>query len=283
MKLFITALKKVFPLLLVCNLFFISCQKDAGINPAVVDSHITAIYAQDSHYLRVDSLIYDSNGRIVKIFESNTDTTSGVTNPYTRTTTFTFTFSGGNSVPSSYIYTYTNSTNSYTYMHNLYYDSQNRIKKDSLLNATPSSLFAAVNYYYGNNLIVYDIIYKTDSGLLNIQRDSLILNASANVIADNFYYLDYYNQPVIENDLATFSNYANPLYEKTLATTLGPLLREILGEDFISSNLLSSLTFISPQLSPFNLTYTWTTDAKGRVIKGVELTGNYGYAFHYSN
>ncbi len=282
MKLSFTAFNSVFVFLLLCSVFFISCKKDSVISPAVIDSHITAIYAQDDHYLRIDSLTYDVNGRVVKIFETTTDTAFGVIDPLRDSASYTFTFSGNSSVPTSYAASYTGFTGTGAEQHNLYYDSQNRIIKDSLLNPLING-FAALNYYYGYNLIVYDIINKTDSGLVSIQKDSLLLNASGNVTADNSHYLDYNNQPSAEHDLITFSNYANPLYEKNLAGSLGPFLTTLLSHDFISSSLFSSLTYNYQSGSTDILTYTWTTDTRGRVIKGVEPSGQSGYAFHYSN
>jgi|GEM_PF-941077 len=270
-----------FSLFLVFPVLFLSCKKDSGTSDvSATASHITAVYAQDDHYVHVDSLNYDSNGRIARIRQWTYDTTAGVTFPVLDSTDYTFVFSGNGTVPASF--TMTSSYITGTESHILYYDSQNRIVKDSLVNLSDGN-FVSANYRYGTNLLAFDVYKRNNNIVVKAETDSLFPAANGNIYNANLHYLDYNNQIAEEKYITTFSTYSNPFYNKAVAESVGMFLSGLLALDFISPNMFSTTSTTSSSGYSDMLSYTWTRDAKGRVVKGVEPSGQFGYAFHYNN
>jgi len=259
---------------------FTSCQKDivSSDNVPATSPHLISIYDYDTDYLHVDSFSYNTSGYLIRAQTWTYDGVGAI--KISDNSDFIFSFSGNSTVPSSYTLSFmTTGPNNPIEKHALYYDIQNRIVKDSFLNGAINST-VVTSYRYDSNLIISDEFVKTSTGLVNSITDTVFMSASGNVTHFGFYNLssNYGGQ-----HLYTYSSNLNPCYDKTLAESLGPWLERVTDEDFISKNSYNTITtddWFSPLMTS---SFSWTTDTKGRVIKGQQDGKTYHQIFHYSN
>lgn len=240
-------------------------------NPPANSNYLSSIRDGKSSQL-LDSFTYDNSNRLTKISISYGDTTGIVIgsiriNGTPQESTVTFSYAGNNTVPASY--TVVNSSDQKTHLHQLSYDGQNRIIKDSALD---NSGFVST-WSYPNGNIVSSIKSGINGGEI---LDTLYLT-NGNVTAQHMYLFGNTERPdtVFNSVATTYSTIVNPNYHQAVANTFGPLF-SYLGinggvSDYISVNALSSATNNSRIFGLDNLpgatatqNYAWTTDGKNR-------------------
>jgi YD repeat-containing protein len=221
---------------------------------------------------QLDSFTYDNSNRLTKIISTigsgtikigvgsiNIDTTGPLG------TTVTFFYSGSNTFPSSYT---TVSFDLKSHLHQLYYDGQGRIIKDTALDN--SGFVDTWSYPNGN------IAAVLNSGTGGVIIDTLFFS-NGNVTAQHLHEINTGEiaDTVYTAITYTYSTIVNPNYHQAIASTYGPLLSYVAinGEfgDFISANVISTVSDNSQVIGLGKLpggtdteTYTWTTDSKGR-------------------
>jgi hypothetical protein len=237
-----------------------------------------------NHLFTIDSFDYDIDKRMAAFHSWNYD--SSQTPAFTDSTSIQFYFQTNDSVPYQYtIVTKKPRDNFYSAeTHQLFYDQQRRIIRDTLLN--PVNNISAVNTYsYVDPGFVYNI-FQTGKALGNkmemIETDTTVIY-NGNIIKDNAYLLQY--NPFVSHAyfyIYSSSNYENPFYLESTATTIGPLLDNLLSTDFTSKNLIAMFQQIDPITNYKNtINYTWATDSSGKVVRGSYGLGNFIYRFHY--
>jgi len=208
----------------------------------------------------VDSFTYDNSNRLTKITIIANSSKSHLSGE----STVTFSYSGSNPTPVSYII---NNPNQSTSSHQLNYDGQNRITKDSTLDGT--GLVTYWSYSNGN------IVSATKSGSSEQMIDTLFFT-NGNVTANHSYIAN--NAGTVDTLLSssqyTYTTIVNPCYHQAIASTFGPLLNNLVIDggftDFVSGDAKSTATnsgFLGLDGLPAaqsTQTFDWTTDSKGR-------------------
>ena len=262
---------------------FLACKKDpAPSSKILAGSQITSYTRHDAlgHKLQIDSLTYDRGGMVANYQSWTYDSTA---NPIlTDYENYSFSFPAGSTLPNAYRYSITSSqTSSTAESHLLYYDGQGRIIKDSL-NLPLNNL---TRYYsYINNFIT---IESKQYGTSFSEKDTFVVSAG-NVSDYNYY---YFEPAIIASFLvnAKYTDFANPFYNKILASSLGAFFLEEIRGDFISVNMPKSLKSIDNTQNSngqdtayiVNSNFTWIADSNGNIVSGSDSTnGNY-YNFIY--
>lgn len=244
-------------------------------NPPSNNNYLSSIRSGKSSTL-LDSFTYDNSNRLTKIIISyGTDSSVinigpikiGGNNP--SSSTVTFSYAGSNTFPASY--TIVNSFDQKSHLHQLYYDGQNRIIKDTALDN--SGFVKTLSYPNGN---IASRIYGGSGGGQIL--DTLFLT-NGNVTVEHSYIFDNTEterQDTVFNSIKfTYSTVVNPNYHQAIASTYGPLLGEVGinggASDFVSVNGISTATNNSEIIGSDKLpgvtdilTYTWTEDSKNR-------------------
>lgn len=216
----------------------------------------------------VDSFAYDTTTHQVTTFiQYKYDTTSNT--PTLDSTIYHFSFSGGSNLPATYTQTVLTLTGSTTSLHQLSYDGQNRITKDTSVSGD-----GFVTYYsYPTNGVVIDILFDGTPGPSNNEIDSFTVSGS-NLSGLKAYYPNAeLTADSLEGTLTfSYSGSANPFYHSGFSNTIGPLFVTLTTngfgseEDFISASETSSVTIYAYGLpSGITVPFTIATDSKGRV------------------
>jgi len=220
----------------------------------------------------LDSFTYDNSNRLTKIMISYGDSANINVGPIQakgtnlNSSTVTFSYAGNNTAPASY--TIVNTYDNKTHLHQLSYDGQNRIIKDTDLNNTG----AVATWSYPNGNIASSLSSGTGVGIL----DTVFLT-NGNVTAQHTYGFGGTPRPdtVFNSITNNFSTIVNPNYHRAISSTYGPLFM-MLGlssglTDYISVNGISSITNTSKIIGLDNLpggtitdNYTWTMDGNKR-------------------
>lgn len=268
----------------VFGFIFISCKKDYVTEKPVTTSHLTSltIYNTLDHIVEIDSFLYDANGQIAKYRNWSWDSTQ--TPMITDSAYYNFSFSGTNVFPTSYTLAFIQkgSTLSSMETHNLYYDNQNKVIKDSFMDGGVN--YRGVLYFhYNTSNITYDFFTSTinSNAVEKIRTDSLFIT-SGNVTNLHSY---YYSPAIIYNYLqeVRFSTYPNPLYNKDLASGIGAFFRAAIDADFISPYMTNYVSnTYPPQADVFTSNFNWVTDTQGRIIKGEEVGAGIYYTMRYN-
>jgi hypothetical protein len=209
-------------------------------------SYLSSIRSNSPLSSLEDSFVYDHSNRLTEIMVIGGDS-SGV-HPGA-TATVTFSYSGSSTAPASYTI---NNPNANSSLHQLSYDGQNRIAKDSALDGT--ELVTSWSYPNGN------IASLTTGGSNDEMIDTLFLS-KGNVVANHRYIVNAAGMTptFLHSTQYTYTTIANPCYHPAIANTYGPLLSSLVIDggftDFISGNGISTAD---------KQTFTWTTDSKGR-------------------
>jgi hypothetical protein len=273
-------LKSSVVLLFISCLFF-SCKKSSPVNPnngtgAQIAS--LKVYNAADHIIGIDTLIYNSDGNLVGYKSWTIDSTNGPV--ITDSASYSFAWTSGATGPASY--TVSSLVNggfpAPMETHQLYYDNQNRIIKDSLMSGGDGSRIVAL-YGYNGNLLTIDLFSNTGS-YLEYEKDTLSISGSNISKLSNHW--DLSSNQFTTYQQYTYGNSPNPLYNKALSNALGALLYDVLRGDFISTQLV---TVIQAQDVSDGSTYTedyqWTLDSKGRVVSGHDNTNQFFYSFFY--
>ncbi len=268
----------IYPLTLLCALLLgaLSCKKSnsGGGQPTSETTYLTSI----NNYLPgtqiADSISYDSSHRVVNLGYFGYDSTNGI-NPAIDSQLYAFTFNANEDIPNGYTFTYFQNGPNYD-MHQLTFDGQNRISKDTSLSGT-----GYVAYYtYPTNEIAITVLYN--GSFSNSQTDTLLIE-NGNITAQHIYAPNTAgNADSLFADLEfTYGTYANPAYDSLLSNTAGPLLffltLNAFGgyEDFISKNLATSVSGYGSILPPGGgLTLTPTSISNGKVTRVAETLGS---------
>lgn len=243
-----------------------SCQKSGTEDnkPAATISYLSSIRSYSPQFQVVDSFKYDDAHRVAVWTSYSYDSTNGI--PLTDQLQVAFSFTGNNPVPASY--TYTHALNApMKGVHQLSYDGQNRIIKDTALNGT-----GFVTYFsYPGNSIAINLFFS--SGYPDKQLDTLFISGG-NVIEERLYFMN--SSPTTDSLVGApqfgYSSYANPAYHAEIASTIGPLLHTIAlngfggYSDFISKNAVNKVGGLGdefPQGTTIN--FNLTADSQGRL------------------
>jgi hypothetical protein len=260
-------------LILIIPILALSCKKDistSSVNASAGTTTSYSYYSPANHYFEKDTLLYNTNQNLVKISHYDYDSSAGPTLVYVDSGSYTFTVNPSTGYPSSYtILWYSSALDvSQDEIHNLFYDNQNRLIKDSLAQNLVSSNDAHLRVYYtysGNN--IFCNAYSQSSPDSISYTDTITLN-NGNVIRRSAYTGDLSsNFQVVFDTVYNYSDYVNPLYNANLALNIGLLL--------FDDNLFDAL---SRQL-PADGIVIWATDTKQRIVTAA---GNDGSIYSYT-
>lgn len=217
----------------------------------------------------VTNLGYDAGQQITHFSWYDYDTSGATSNQ--DSVAYDFTIDPATHLPLSYIMTGWESSlsNSYTETHNLFYDAQGRLVKDTTITGQDLPGDSAANYfsYSANRVIVreysmdaYDTVDgSTGWGCITIDTINLV---NGNIVDQEEY---EQNGPDWDLDYSYivngYSNFANPLYNTHFSNSFAAL--------FLDANLMDCL---SKNLTSDDAVH-WITDPSGKVISGSAPTG----------
>lgn len=258
-------MKKVF-LFFSISIFIFSCKKDGANNPSsATGSYLSSVKSYSAGQEIEDSFVYNDKHNVAEFLQLEYDGAGNVTD----SAVFVFSFGSDTTKPISYTFSQDGNPSD---SHQLFYDGQNRISKDTSLSGS-----GFVTYYtYPNNNIASTILWDGTPGPSNNQIDTLF-STNGNITAEHQYYPnDEGTADSLEGNITyRFSSYANPAYYTALAKTIGPLLHilqvEVYGTTFdpISKNLFNSVSEFG-----FTENATISTDTRGRVSKLTDISGD---------
>ena len=226
------------------------------------NSYLSSIRNSSTISSLVDSFTYDSSNRLTEIMIIGSDPSGGNSGAEA---TVTFSYSGSTTFPASYTIKNPNQNSSF---HQLSYDGQNRIIKDSAQDGTGLATY----WSYPNGTIV-----SATKGGSNEQMIDTLFLSNGNVSATRLYIANNAGtaDTLLDSIQYTYTTIVNPCYHQAIASTFGPLLSSLVidggSTDFISGNGISTATTSVSQGELHGLpgtantqTFTWTTDSKGR-------------------
>jgi len=269
------------------SIFYFSCTKPADpVAPPVkppVDTTAKVLYPLSFTeryfdypfiYNRTVTLSFDAGKQLagVRFVEHDTASTTIVAD----SSLLTFYTSTGKNAPNSYDYLRLGSSyqpvTGHTESHVLTYDVQGRIVQDSLTNPIDLSAYSPVGYkmafsYAAGLTTITGIDKNIYVGEFPFFYDSLF--TSSGQLSNWKHYM------VGDMDSSTQKNYTyqhgharNPLYNASLAASIGPLLQYYLQADLLSSTTQTSVSFyVNKHVVTFVRAYTPTTDSSGNVVQ----------------
>lgn len=256
-------------------LFIYSCKKsNSSSNSSNSNSWLSSVTNYSAQESIVDSFSYDSSHRLASFMQFGYDTSGGNIQYGNWSAIFSLP-AGSSAAPTSY----TNNLTGTTELHQLTYDAQGRIIKDS---STGSSGWV-IYFGYPNGNIAINAYY--DGTVANSLLDTLFMSngniGSFHVYGPNNAGTADSLEGVIKYG---FSGIANPAYHSTLTNSIGPLIYilEISGYggtfDAISQKVLNSMSGQTDGLpAGVTISYSLTTDSKGRLSQQSASYGG-GYA-----
>jgi len=231
-----------------------------GGNP-VNDSYLASIVVSVPGAQLTDSLIYTDQKRVARFAQYLTN--GGTTN----VVTCDFSFSGNSALPDSYSYAITGSA---AEIHQLIYDGQGRIIKD-----TCGSTNFVTYYLYPGNYIICNIRFE---GTPDDSHFDTLAIQNGNVANEKVWTTDF-TPWQMEADLTLgHATASNPVYKTEIAGSVGPLLYVLSSynfggySDFISKGIVTKISGTGDGVPPGGIGYTPKLDAKGRV-SAVTATG----------
>jgi len=247
-----------------------------GPSPSPADSLLKSytIYSPGEHIRQVQLFSYDSHLQLASLHSYTYDTSIG--DAYLDSISVVLSLTGTATPPPSYdiLYQYHWAPPGGLLEHHvLFYDSQNRAVRDSIAAGNNQTNNTCVHFYYdavstvGQNLGYGPI---DPNQVILGEKDSFQI-ASENIFDDVRYAPPGYG--MIHEYAYLYSSYVSPLYNQTLAGSLGCTLLFHGFSDFRSKNLPSESAKVDGVSSGIGLQYSWTTDSIGRVIHGVAVTG----------
>jgi hypothetical protein len=170
--------------------------------------------------------------------------------------------------------------------HELFYDTQDRVTIDSITVATTNS-FAVQHYLYdnnGNTTIEWLFGDPQTPGSYTINQVDTMFIQNETILTD----INYTLPGGTFNHLLTrsYSTHINPLYNATLANSLGCLMVFNNFFDFRSQYLPTQFIDQENGSPPATINFLWSTDATGSVVRGVGTDAGDGstqqiYSFTY--
>lgn len=235
-----------------------ACKKNSGGSGSNTQTsgYLASVRIGSPGQLLVDTFSYNPGHHLVRFAEYISG--SGVSQA--DSAFFEFAFTNDTTLPSGYTYR----ADGITDPHNLYYDANKRIVKDTSLSGT-----GYVAYYsYPNGNPACTVLF--DGTALNNQIDTLYLSGGNISHLKTYFPNDAGTADSLEGNVQyTFGPQANPAYQAGLSESLGHLLYTLsfdtFGgyEDFISKNILQSAVGVGVP----GINFTATTDASGRVTE----------------
>jgi hypothetical protein len=208
--------------------------------------------------------MYDADQHMIVVVSINISYAS-TAQPLYDSGRFIFTIDPVSSLPNGYTTIYRKEfyTDYESYRHIIYYDNQNRVSKDSVVEIKKSTnnSIAVSNYTYTDNIVTVATINYGGSGTTSL--DSFFVN-NGNLVGRNQYYFN--NGTVDFSSFETYypnTTYANPLYDPKISASVGIFGFYIGAADLYSKNFLN---YTDEKIS-------WSTDSKGRLVTG---TGDKG-------
>jgi YD repeat-containing protein len=263
-------------------LLIVACKKDnSSGNSGSNTSYLSSVTLVSPQTMVVDSFAYDSSHRVASFTQTTFDTTSG--SPVTGSWSAVFALAAGSSAPPQ---TYTNNLTGVTETHQLTYDGQGRIIKDTSLGASGWVIY----FSYPNSNINITALY--DGTVANSIADTLTIS-NGNIGTAQYYAPNNAGTADSLEDLIKFgfSSISNPAYHATLTGSIGPLIQILAfsgyggGLDVISQKAFNSEDAVLSDGLPPNTTinFTLTTDSQGRLstqsagFGGIGVTITYRY------
>lgn len=280
MRLFFSGLILCFGLMLMTG----SCKKSSsGTNKPTNNSYVSSIRNYSPQSLIIDSFTYDNANRLTVYSQFDFDTTTG----YAQygALSFTFSYSGNSLTP--YGYTLSQPGGAADEVHQLTYDGQNRISKDTAI----VSAQGYVTYYsYPGNAIVSNVLFV--GSFLDNQLDTNWVS-NGNITTEHYYFPNNAGtEDSLEGALQLgYSSLLNPCYHAEIASTIGPLLDNLAFDGYgggytssVSANAINKLSGLGIPAG-VSLSFVWTTDSKGRgarlTISAPGLGGSSNIVFAY--
>jgi hypothetical protein len=246
-------------------LFFIySCKKSnsSNNNNANSNSWLSSVTSWSSPTSIVDSFAYDSAHRVASYMQFEYDTSTGT--PNSANWSAIFSLPAGSSAPPA---SYTNNLTGVTELHQLTYDAQSRIVKDSSLGSSGWVIY----FSYPANEIAITALW--DGTIGNSMVDTLFLT-NGNIGSVHAYgpnnagTADSLEQSIKYG----FSGISNPAYHSAITSSVGPLLYILAisgyggNYDAISQKAYNSISGVGDGLpSGVTIDFTLSQDAQGRL------------------
>jgi hypothetical protein len=268
-----------------------SCNKSGSPNPAPLfqDSvpKVFSVYLPQVHTKLVEMFSYNNQTQLASIQAYNYDSSGG--SPVTDTFLISFTFTTIGLPPASYdeiFHIQGDPPAGQTEHHLLAYDGQNRVTADSIT-ATTTNSFSTQDVQYdnrGNTTIQWlfgdpqtpgsDMVTQIDT--MNVQNETILTDINYSVPDGTLNHLF----------TRSYSTHVNPLYNASLANSLGCLMVFNNLMDFRSKYLPTQFSDQEGTNPATTINYFWTTDATGSVVKGVGTDNSDGsvqqvYTFSY--
>ncbi len=238
---------------------FSSCsKKDAGGggNP-VNSSYLSSIRVTGDDEIIVDSFVYDANHQVALFEQYKVD----LQNDISDTIWTSFTGTAGH-LPDHY--TRVAASSGWPDEHQLSYDGQGRITRDTSLNG---SNFVTYYSYSGNYIICRILFEGTD---YDSHIDTLVMN-NGNMTGLKVWGID---QGVLEKQADVIYDHAaaaNPAYKAEIANSVGPLLYILTVynyggyADFLSKSVINKVSGKAEGLPGYTISYKINVDGSGRV------------------
>lgn len=253
-------------LAVLATVLFAACKKSNSShnNNSNANYWLSSVTSWSSPTSIVDSLTYDSSHRVATFIQLEFDTSSGSPLEYGWSATFSLT-AAGSAPPTSY----TTNLSGIDEFHQLTYDAQGRIIKDSSLGSS-----GWVNYFsYPAGEIAITALY--DGTIANSVIDTLYISGG-NINSFRIYGPNNAGTAdSLEGSIKFgFSGINNPAYHSAITSSVGPLLYILqisgFGGNFdpISQKALNSLSGTGDGLpAGVTLDYSLSTDALGRLSR----------------
>jgi len=267
-----------------------SCTKsDTPPPPPLTDSLLKSfsVYNPEIHTKGVVVLSYEKDSQIASLHIYSYDSSGG--SIIDDSTFLSFKQADATTLPGSYDITYyyqAYGPAGKTDHHELLYDGQNQVIRDSITLSEINNFSEQLYFYDGNGNTTIESSGgdpQTPGSYILYEIDTMFVNG------DNLYSdISYASVGGPLNYLRTrsFSSNINPLYNESFSRSLGCLLSLDNLVDFRSKNLASQLSSQDDLGVTITLNFVWTTDAAGRVIQGTGTDSNSGgigqiYNFNY--
>jgi hypothetical protein len=242
-------------------------QPDPGPVISLKDSLASSFrsYDQDGNLIQFDTLRFDTVHAMASI---TVETITG-TGPaqWVDSGTYYFTCGPVSGLPVSYRLSF----RKYFYPadmieeHTLTYDAQNRVLLDSMV----SNSFDGYNptgshFIYGENVLIQHLYRQSENDYTELDSFLLVNNNLSAYSQNAFNGTNWYNSYTAQK--TAYPGNTNPFYNAGMVSTIGCFMIFATSLDFISKDITLNQSN--------DRQYTWTKDARGRVVSGLGDDGS---------
>jgi hypothetical protein len=273
------------------SLVFFSCNKTSSPNPipSTQDTipKVYSLYLPQTHVKIVEMFGYDAQSQLASIRGYQYDSSNGT--PFVDSFLVSLTGATSTQPPTAYSAVFHLAGDppaGNTEQHMLLYDGQNRVTTDSMTAATTNT-FVSIHFIYdafGNTTIQWLFGNPQSAGSYMVSLIDTMYIQQETVLTD----INYSEPTQTFNRLfsRSYSTHINPLYQSSLANSLGCLMNFNNMGDFRSKYLPTQFIDQENGSPTVTLNYLWTTDATGSVVSGVGTDSGTGsileiYTFTY--